>query len=145
MPRIKERRRRKRVDVALAIKIEYNNKKVFAKTKNISVLGTFIETDKKIPTGVSLNIGIRIPQTGFKKSGASRQINCAGVAFRRQPVFPEEIKKQYGIGIFFRSFFAEGEKKLSKYIDYILLQEQELGKIYIRKRKQRRLKRKGEQ
>ena len=142
---LRERRRRQRVDTALPIRIKYSREEISGQTKNISVLGTYLEADKEIPIGTTLDIKIRIPETGQRQAGKSREIRCAGIAFRSQPGGSLEPKNQYGIGIFFRSFSERGEKDLSKYIDYILSEEEKMGKIYMRKRKrkQRQSKQKG--
>lgn len=134
----KERRKRRRIDVALPIRIEYNKEKISAETENISVLGTYIQTGKEIPIGTTLGIEIEIA-----KAGKVKQISCAGVAFRCRPSGSSEPKKQYGTGIFFRSFLENGEKELSAYIDYILSEEKKIGKIYMRKIRQKQLKQKG--
>lgn len=138
----RERRRRRRVDVALAIKIEYNTEKILTRTKNISVLGTYLEIDKEIPIGTALDIKVEIPKTGHKKT--AKEIGCAGVVFRSHPVVSLEGISQYGMGIFFRSFSGSGEEVLSKYIDYVIEEEKKKGKVYTRKRKkkQKRSKRK---
>ncbi|UCB56508.1 MAG: PilZ domain-containing protein [Candidatus Omnitrophota bacterium] len=131
----RERRRRRRVDVALAIKIEYNTEKIITRTKNISVLGTYLEIDKEIPIGTALDIKVKIPKTGHKKT--VKEIDCAGVIFRSQPIASLGPTSQYGTGIFFRSFSGNGEKVLSKYIDYVIEEEKKKGKIYTRKRKKK--------
>ena len=136
MARVRERRRRQRVDVALPIKIGYNSRGIKAQSKNISVLGTYLEADKEIPIGTTLNIKIKIPKTGAGISKKSKEIGCLGIAFRCQPISSSGSKKQFGIGIFFRSFLEKGEQNLSSYIDHVLLQEKEIGKVYMRKRKQ---------
>lgn len=144
MARKNERRRRQRIDVVLPIKIEYNKVKISAETKNISVLGAYLETAKEIPIGTSLDIRIEVPKAAPVKADKKKRVSCKGVAFRCQPTGPQEPKNQYGIGIFFRSFLRSGEKELSKYIDYFLLQEKKIGKIYMRKRKRKTmLKRRG--
>jgi len=143
---LRERRRRQRVDTALPIRIKYSREEILGQTKNISVLGTYLEADKEIPIGTTLDIKIRIPETGQRQAGKSREIRCAGIAFRSEAQSGSlEPKSQYGIGIFFRSFSGNGEKDLSKYIDYTLSEEKKMGKIYMRKRKrkQRQSKRKG--
>lgn len=134
MARIKERRRRRRIEVALPITIKYDNKEMSSHTKNISILGAYLEAEHQIPTGAVLNIKIRIPGTAKAKTEKAREIKCLGIAFRSQAVGIFESKKCYGIAIFFRSFSEGGEQKLSKYIDYILLKEKKISKIYIRKR-----------
>ncbi len=142
---LRERRRRQRVDTALPIRIKYSREEILGQTKNISVLGTYLEADKEIPIGTTLDIKIRISETGQRQAGKSREIRCVGIAFRSQSSGSLEPKNQYGIGIFFRSFLINGEKDLSKYIDYTLSEEKKMGKIYMRKRKrkQRQSKRKG--
>ncbi len=143
MASARERRRRKRVDVTLLITVEYGKEKILARTKNISVLGTYIESNKEIPIGTPLDIGINIPKGGLVKLDKGKQTNCSGIAFRCQPTHSLEPTKQYGIGIFFRSFLKTGEKDLSNYINYVLLQEKERGKIFMRRRKERLSKQKG--
>jgi hypothetical protein len=143
MQRIKEKRKRQRIDVVLPIKLEYNQKRLLAKTKNISVLGTYIEVGKAIPIGTAITIKINIPCAKSLKAKTNKEIKCAGTIFRCQPIASLESQKQYGIGIFFRFFFENGEKDLSRYIDCLFLQEKKLGKIYIRKRKQKQIIKKG--
>ncbi|MCQ9208700.1 MAG: PilZ domain-containing protein [Omnitrophica bacterium] len=132
--RAKERRRRRRIDVAIPIEIAYNKEKVAAQTKNVSILGTYIEIDKEIPTGTSLEIKIKIPAT-TNADIKNRQINCQGFAFRSHHL--GLTKSQYGTGIFFRAFLKNGEGDLSRYIDYVLKQEKKMGKIYTHKRRRK--------
>ncbi|MFC1632452.1 PilZ domain-containing protein [Candidatus Omnitrophota bacterium] len=139
MPK-KERRRRKRIEIALPIKIEYNNQRLWALTKNISVLGAYVETDQDIPRGAAMEIQIKLPKSGKQKTAQTREIKCIGIAFRTQSAIAQEKISQYGVGIFFRAFLEGGEKQLSKFIDYILEQEKKIGVIYRRKRKKRRTK-----
>lgn len=131
MGRRKERRRRQRIRASLPIKIKYSQQKITTRTKDISVLGVYVEADREIPIGTSLSIQINIPE---------KQIACKGVAFRSEATGLAKPKSQYGIGIFFRSFLKTGEKDLVNYIDYILSQEKKMGKIYMRKRRQKQLK-----
>ncbi len=143
MARIKEKRRRKRIDVALALIVEYNQGEIRAETKNISLLGTYIELNKEIPPGAKLNIKITLPPQGSGQSGRNRQVCCEGVAFRSGPLIPLQGKRLYGTGIFFRAFSPGSEKSLADYIDYVLRREKKAGKIFMRKRKEKLLKRKG--
>lgn len=139
----KERRRRKRIDAALALTIEYSEGKIAARTKNISLLGAYIEINRKIPVGTKLNIVIEIPAKGPEKSNQSAQITFKGVVLKSKSLISLQGKSSYGTGIFFRSFSQKDNKMLADYIDYILLQEKETGKMFIRKRKNNLLKRKG--
>ena len=141
--RLVDKRRRRRIDVALPIKIEYNNEEISTGTKNISVLGAYIESEKEIPRDISLDIKITIPERQAAETKEAKQISCKGITFRSRPIQTLEAKKQYGAGIFFRSFLEGGEKDLAEYIDYFLLQEKKKEKIYLKKSKQRLSKRKG--
>lgn len=136
-----ERRRRKRVDVALPIKIAYNNgEQILCLTKNLSILGTYIEIDKKIPIGSILEI--EIDTSTAKVNPQTKLIKCRGVTFRCQSITVNK-KNTYGIGIFFRSFSERDENNLSEYIDYFQLEEERKGKMYIEKMKEKQTKRKG--
>lgn len=143
MARIRERRRRRRIDVALPITIKYDHKKISSHTKNISILGVYLEAENQIPIGTVLNIKIVIPKTAKAKTTKAKEIKCMGITFRSQALGILESKQCYGIGVFFRSFLEGGERELSKYIDYILLEEEKEGKIFIRKRKRKTAKQKG--
>ena len=133
MARSKEKRRRKRIDVALALTIGYNEEKIRAVTKNLSLLGTYIEINRRLPADAKLNIELTI---------RNKQINCEGVAFRSSPVISLQDNQLYGTGIFFRSFSRGSERTLANYIDYVLLREKKAGKIFMLRRK-RTQKRKG--
>lgn len=133
----KERRRRPRIDVVLPIQIRYNEKEIFTVSKNISVLGTYIENSEEIPSGAVLTIQIELPVKDVPAGGAG-QINCSGSVFRCQPLLSEAPGKKYGIGLFFRSFAQAGEKTLAGYIEKKVLLEQKAGKIYMRRRQKQR-------
>lgn len=135
MARAKEKRRRKRIDVALALTIEYNEEKIRAATKNLSLLGVYIEINRRLPTGAKLNIKLTI---------RNKQISCEGVAFRSSPVISLQDNQLYGTGIFFRSFSRGSERTLADYIDYVLLREKKAGKVFMLRRKEKLLKQKGE-
>ena len=135
----KERRRRKRVDVALPIKIEYNKGQLLERTINISTLGTYIEADREIPIGTALDIDLEIPKPGVKATDKAHVL-CSGVAFRCQLTSNLNSRNRFGIGIFFRSFYEGGEEELSQYIDYVISEEKKKGKIFMQKRQQKRTK-----
>lgn len=130
----REKRRRPRIDVALPLQIRYNNEKITAVSKNISVLGTYIEISEELPAGAALTIQAALPVKDAPAAGAG--ITCDGIVFRCQPLLSEEPGKKYGIGVFFRSFARGGEKTLSDYIDKMVVLEQKAGKIYMRQREQ---------
>ena len=143
MAPVKERRRRQRIDASLAMKIKYNKQLISTETKNISTLGAYVETDRAIPIGTTLDIRIEIPKTTGLRQIQAKRISCRGAVFRTQAIGTLQAEHKYGIGIFFRSFFQGGERNLQRFIRYMLSREEKKGKIYIRKRKQKELKQKG--
>lgn len=130
----KERRRCLRIDVALPIQIRYNTKEIVTATKNISVLGTYVEISEELPAGAGLTIQLKLSEKNLSADRES-QISCSGVVFRCQPILSEEPGNKYGVGVFFRSFSQTGEKTLADYIERVILLEQKAGKIYMRKRR----------
>jgi len=131
----KERRRRQRIDIGLPIEICYNNNRISAETANISILGTYLQSNKEIPIGTALTVTLKIPGLRKAKPANSRQIGCTGVVFRCQDTIPSGT---CGIGIFFRAFSKGSEKILSGYIDRILSQEKKKGEIFIHKQMRRK-------
>ncbi|MFH1245900.1 MAG: PilZ domain-containing protein [Candidatus Omnitrophota bacterium] len=139
MPRRKEKRRRPRIDIALPIQIRYNTKEIVTVTRNISVLGTYIEIGEELPAGVDLAIQLKLTEKDLSMD-RERQISCSGVVFRCQPVLSEKPGSKYGAGVFFRSFSQAGETILADYIERMILLEQEAGKRYIKKISKKRSK-----
>ncbi|MBN3038010.1 MAG: PilZ domain-containing protein [Candidatus Omnitrophica bacterium] len=140
VPREKERRRRKRVDVALPIKIEYNRERLAEATVNISTLGTYFESDNEIPIGTALDMVLEIPKPKMQ-TAEPVHICCSGVVFRCQLTGNRDSKSRFGIGVFFRSFEEGGEESLSQYLDHVISEEKIKGKIFMQKRQEQ--KRKG--
>jgi hypothetical protein len=59
--RFTERRKQRRVEEHLAITLHYLDEEVKTFTKNISILGTFVEIERKIPEGNEIKIKLEIP------------------------------------------------------------------------------------
>ncbi|MFH1046653.1 MAG: PilZ domain-containing protein [Candidatus Omnitrophota bacterium] len=132
-----ERRRRKRIDVTLPIRIEYRDGHALeTRTKNISTLGTYIESEKEIPLGTLLEISIDLSYSNARGDEPKKKVVCRGVAFRCYKVAAQTAVSRYGIGIFFRSFQERGEGDLSEFIEYTLQEEKKKGTIITHIRKQ---------
>ncbi len=136
-----ERRQKHRIEAALALEIFYAASKLEATSKNISMLGTYLENEQEIKTGTDVEIIIHIPAYGHyrKPIGA---IKCHGVIFRSAPLIKPNSPAIFALGIFFISFDSKGDSdKLSDYIDYMVSKE----KTFVKKRlKQLRSKLKRE-
>jgi hypothetical protein len=119
-----EKRKERRIKVNLPIKIVYQKDHVVtAQTENISRLGAYVETGKKIPLGIDIDITLEIP-VYTKDPSLSGEVKCKGNIFRCNFIRETESNKYYGIGIFFTHFFNDADReKLSQYIDFLILTE----------------------
>ena len=121
-----EKRKERRIKVALPIKIiRQNNVEAVGTTENISRLGAYLKTDKEIPLGTDIDVILEIPvYTQDLSLGGT--INCRGNIFRCKLTRESESKKYYGIGIFFTHFLKPIDReKLSKYIDFLILKDEQ--------------------
>lgn len=125
-----ERRQKHRIEAALALEIFYAANKLEAVSKNISMLGAYIENEQEIKTGTDVEIIIHIPAYGHyrKPIGA---IKCRGVIFRSAPLIKPNSPVFFVLRIFFTSFESKGDSdKLSAYIDFMASKE----KTFVKKR-----------
>lgn len=107
----------------MPIRIIYKkNIELIGRTENISRLGTYLEIDKEITPGTDIDITLEIPvyREGLSLSG---KIRCKGNIFRCNLAREVGAKKYYGIGIFFTAFLKDDREKLSKYIDFLITNE----------------------
>jgi hypothetical protein len=134
-----EKRKERRIKVSLPIKIIYkNNIKILGNTENISRLGAYVEVDKEIPAGMDVDINLEIPAytEDLSLTGAVR---CKGNIFRCNLTKESEPKKYYGIGVFFTNFLKQIDRdKLSRYIDFLILQEEKGVREGIRRLRDKR-------
>lgn len=134
-----ERRRARRIKVNLPMRISYpGNPQICTQTENISILGAYVEIGQQIPLGTELHIIIEIPAY-TNETSLTGDVNCRGNVFRCNLIQGREPEKIYGLGIFFTDFFSEEDRnKLSKYIDFLILKEQEDIKIALKKWRDKR-------
>ncbi|MBM3255549.1 MAG: PilZ domain-containing protein [Candidatus Omnitrophica bacterium] len=133
-----EKRKEKRIRVKLPIKISYGDIKITGETENISRLGAYVETTKEIPLGAGLEIGLSIPIYG-KDSSLAGGIRCKGSVFRSSLTREEGPVKYYGLGIFFTDFLQQADRnKLSSYIDFLVLKEEEGAREGLNRWRQKR-------
>jgi len=133
-----EKRKERRIKVSLAVKIFYQGLEVTGQTENISRLGAYVETGKEIPMGAELEMSLKIPSY-TKEESLGGDIRCRGSVFRSSIIREEGIKKYYGLGIFFTDFLQKADRgKISKYIDFLILQETKGVKKGLRRWKEKR-------
>lgn len=133
-----EKRKERRMRVSLPAKIFYQKLEVAGQTENISRLGAYVETNKEIPMGAELEMSLKIPAY-TKGESLVQDIRCRGSVFRSSLIREENTKKYYGLGIFFTDFSQQTDRgKLSKYIDFLTLQENKGVKEGLKRWKEKR-------
>jgi len=142
----REKRKERRLKANLPIKITPPDKSLIdAQTENISRLGTYIEIKQGIRLGVHLDLEIEIPDYANNLSLAGA-VKCKGDVFRCALLREIESKKIYGVGIFFTGFSGQQDRnKLSKYIDFLIFQEEEKVKQATQRWREKREKRQDAQ
>lgn len=121
-----EKRKEHRIKASLPIKISCpGGVAVCAETGNISFLGAYVETNKEIPLGADADIILQVPQYS-KDPGFSGEVRAKGNIFRCNSVKREaEEQNLFGIGIFFTGFAQKSDReKLSRYINFLVSQEE---------------------
>ena len=138
MPKGIEKRKERRIKVRLPIKMFYQSIEAAGETENISRLGAYIETAKDIPLGSELVIELSVPAYG-KDASLAGKVRCKGSVFRSSLLREEDTIKYYGLGIFFTDFLQQSDRnKLSKYIDFLILEEKQGIKEGLKRWRQKR-------
>ena len=101
------------------------SQQIYTQTENINILGTYVETEQKIPLGTKVDITIEIP-VYTNDSSLTGNVRCRGDIFRCNLAKETGKERFYGLGIFFTDFSDEEDRnKLTKYIDFLILKEKE--------------------
>lgn len=133
-----EKRKEHRIKARLPIKISFPGQEIKGRTSNLSRLGAYVEINKEVPPGTALDITLTIPNYARDLS-LSGEVKCTGSVFRCGLESEENSRKYYGIGIFFTGFVStEDRDKLSRYIDFLILEEEKGIKKGVREWEQKR-------
>jgi hypothetical protein len=134
-----EKRKERRISVELPIRIAFeNNPEIRDTTGNISRLGAYVEIGSEIPVGTDVAVTLEIPFYA-KDPLLSGEVKCKGNIFRSDVVKEISSKKYYGIGIFFTDFSTQFDKdKLSKYVDFLIVKEEQGLQAGIKRWKEKR-------
>lgn len=123
MARVIEQRKERRIKVDLPVTIIYRNSEVNGKAENISRLGAYVKIGRHIPAGSDLDITLKIPVYAGDAS-LSGEVKSKASVFRSGLAGEIGPQKYYGIGIFFTKFLQQADRdRLSRYIDFLILQE----------------------
>ena len=110
-----ERRKDKRLDRVLPLKLSDPEFDVLTETRNISASGAYCLVDKALPLMTKLSIVILITNTKSKTKEV-KKICCQGVVVRQQTVV-ENNKECHYVGIFFSDITDKDRRCLVNYIN----------------------------
>jgi len=120
-----EKRKERRIKISLPLKIIYQGKELSGFTGNISRLGAYAQMERDLPIGTDIDAVLEIPAYA-KDPSLTGKISCKGNIFRANFIEEAKGKKNFGLGIFFTGFPEQKDKeKLSRYIDYLIAEEEE--------------------
>ena len=129
-----ETRRGRRIGVALPAQLVCGEVQLSTHTENVSLLGAYVQVDKEIPVGTAAQVTLELPSGRDAKGGS---VQCSGVVVRCENLRPG----LFGLGIFFKEFFGDGEARLDTLIDEYLRKETEEAKRYFEERERLRKER----
>lgn len=102
-------RRGLRYDVNLRFGIEYDGRSMQVFTRNVSLNGAFIKTDREIPVGTHLRLRFSLP-------GQMKEIRCGAIA--RQSVGDNPAPRHTrGVGVEFEGISDDDLERLETYIN----------------------------
>jgi len=135
-----ERRKEKRMHVALPVKLVFDKKEeISGITDNISRLGSYVEINRQFDSGTELDVTLEIPDYAQDKR-AGGTVRGHGTVFRCDLREVPGSQPCYGIGIFFTSFSSKEEReRLSKYVDFLIVKEEESVKEGFKKWKEKKI------
>ncbi|MDD5348461.1 MAG: PilZ domain-containing protein [Candidatus Omnitrophica bacterium] len=132
-----EKRKEHRFRALLPMRIVHGNKEIVATTENISRLGTYVEVNRELHPGATVDLVIMLPASA-KDPSLTGEIRCKGNVFRCAQIRESVTGKYYGVGIFFTVFAEDRDRdKLSRYIDYLTEREEEDIREGVRRRREK--------
>ena len=110
-----ERRRRIRFRATLPIRIHTAESNIHGQTRNVSLLGASVITDRPATEGISATAEIDLPGNGLP-------IRMEGTIVRSIPLnLPGESR--YEVGVFAMRFHDHDETRLSQYLEQLQMAE----------------------
>lgn len=129
-----EKRKERRISVSLPARISYQDKRgIPAAIENISRLGAYVVMDRLIPEDATVTAIFTIPPYA-KDPSLEGEVRVEANVFRANLIQGAGADKHYGAGLFFTRFLSQQDSdKLSGYIDFLILEEENSIKTGIRR------------
>mgnify|MGYP001766009565 CR=1 FL=1 len=132
-----EKRKEHRFHANLPIRIMHGTTELLSSTENISRLGTYAEFAREIPVGEDLDVTLVVPPY-TKDPAVTGEIRCKGSVFRSTLLRESPSSRSWGSVIVFTAFAETPDKdKLSAFIDFLTLQEEQEIKEGLRRRREK--------
>jgi len=109
---MQDRRKYRRIDTCLPLKLYCDDADFITDTINISSGGAYCRVNRYIPLMTKLRIMMFVP-TGRKKS---YKIECEGIVVRTEPENPSDNVKDYNVAIFFSRMKKIDRVRVTDYI-----------------------------
>jgi hypothetical protein len=132
-----ENRKEHRFKAVLPISVTCAGSLIKSNTSNLSRLGTYTEIDRWVPPGENVEVALELPAY-TDDSSLTGQVKCTGSIFRSVPLERGSSGQNYGVGIFFTGFSShQHQEKLSRFIDYLAVKEEQEIKSGLKKMKEK--------
>jgi hypothetical protein len=132
-----DKRKEHRFRATVPLRVQYGKREFLSTTENISRLGTYAEFNKEIAAGETVDVTLTIPSY-TQDTFQTGEVRCKGSVFRSTFLRESAGGKYYGIGIFFTVFAQDGDRqKLSQFIDYLTVKEEQDVKEGLRRRREK--------
>lgn len=117
----RERRKHRRLEKNIPVKISSDEFDVVTETKNLSCAGAYCRVNKYIDPMTKLNLQLLVP---FKKNNkiTTKKITCQGVIVR---IESQPENEYYNAAIFFNEIQQKDAKFIEKYVHTLLAPSQE--------------------
>jgi len=129
-----EGRRGRRVRVNLPVILVAGNEQLATRTENVSLLGTFVQSEKELPVGTPVKVALDLPPGENREGGG---VQCQGIVVRTETLRPG----LYGLALFFNQFLGDGEERLGRLIEELLEKQNEEAKRYFEERERKKKER----
>lgn len=125
--------------MSLPVWISYRDKRGIPGTiENISRLGAYVATDRPIPEDTAVSAMFAIPSY-TKDQSLGGEVRAEANVFRMNLIGESGANKHYGVGLFFTRFLSQQDSdKLSGYIDFLILEEENNIKAGIKRWQEKR-------
>ena len=113
MSQVTERRRHKRIDSRLPLKLKEGDYDLITETKNVSCSGAYCEVNRYLPPLTKINVTLVFPRA----KGETETITCQGIVVRTDHMPYSNGTNYYCVAIYFSDINKADMSKLSAFVE----------------------------